>query len=1101
MRFGADRTRLSQLVAADMKYFGSRVAVPFVAGCTMLVSAVALLFSVFFYISEPPTQQNLTYLYLSSLMLALIIVCYIVYRIRSARNGVQFGSVMLFSAMCYLVCGISGLALMRTCWMWRMITISQGQYHQYISSVCSYSVILPLAFAAIFALIVFTDTGHNLPYTGWVYRLYIFIPVSVMLFVTLGTRFSKESTAFSVATRSSIIYLSLILTCALNFVFKYIIYRYLQSTPSRYETFIKVKHAKPAVSRSAHSAALSPFEQKPIETVKPAPVVELKPEPIEEDRPEPAIEAKPSPIEKVEPMPVAEIAPEPIEEIKPEPAAEQTPEPIAHIKPAPATEFEQTDDDLVVETKRTRIVGGEEDDDYVPLSERIAAFGARVKALFAKDKPEQAPSDENEPEKDADKRVYHYEPKLQEAPSEEEKSGEQPTEAEKPKEAAEVEQTVEVESEETAEEPKAEEPKRDDAEATEPQNDMPPSQEITAQEAERTEESGLEAPKRRSRFAQWLKSLKAADEQPEAQTEAPSDEKVSLEAETQTSPAEDLTRTVIIKLPDDIRMADTEPLPPTLAQRVRNGISKLLEAREHPEQAERTQETTGAEKRVYHYSKPEKPTEESKDGKRSSEPTEVPASETVEPKLAPDEESRRDEQATENTVEVEPTVETQSEEQPPEKPEADNPEKETSEAAEPQNDTPPTDESSAQQAELTKKDEDPDEENEAPVRRSLKEWCAHFIGSAVPTREPQADEASGQSASAEAATETPDVQSEPPERRSRLAKWLDKLAAASEKPAQQQEQPQGESVPLDVEPQSPPAEDLTRTVIIKLPDDIRAADTEPLPPTLAQRVRNGIDKLREARGQSEQTQETQSAEKRVYHYSKPDAATEESDNGQVAEKSVEATANEAVLPPENPTEAPQDAQAESEDKSKPLQRVKAWLSRFMNQAATAEDITLDVADANEDAVSSDVEEIVSELIDEPREESPQPMSEEAAQEEPAKDADVPEQKQRESEPDTASIAKTQTQPKATPPKRTVETLEEIRARLGALESKTPDAPKAYSKIEVKPVNAEPDIVEQLEEPQQTESEPAPEQTEPELTDVMDEGFSKHEPMKPKHKRD
>ncbi|MDO4565864.1 MAG: hypothetical protein Q4B42_00885, partial [Oscillospiraceae bacterium] len=251
MKYAADRSRMSQFVASEMGFFGSRYALPFVAGSTALLTMIALLFSVFFYISQGAEGQNFLYLALSLVSLALFLVVYIVYRIRVGREGLQFDNSMIFSCECFVICAIAGFAFLRTSWMWRLIEISPGQFNRYITTVIVFAILAPLLVAAIYFLFTCVLSEISLPYTGWLYRVYTLLPISVLLLVVIGSRNSTESNALSIATFTTVLYISLMLGFAVHFLIKYFMHRYLEATPARYETFIKVKSSKTQYSGAA----------------------------------------------------------------------------------------------------------------------------------------------------------------------------------------------------------------------------------------------------------------------------------------------------------------------------------------------------------------------------------------------------------------------------------------------------------------------------------------------------------------------------------------------------------------------------------------------------------------------------------------------------------------------------------------------------------------------------------------------------------------------------------------------------------------------------------------------------------------------------------
>ncbi|MEG1207856.1 MAG: hypothetical protein RSC55_00465 [Oscillospiraceae bacterium] len=305
MNHAPDRARVSQLVASDMQYFGSRIALPFIAGSTALIALVALLFSLFFYIGQSQEEQNYSYLLLTVLSLCAFVVSYILYRARTAREGLQYDNVMVFTIECFAISGVSGFAFLRTSWMWRFIEISPGQFNRYVRTVLSTCVAVSLLVALGYVLYAYMKADFQLPYTGWLYKFYTFVPISVLLFVAMGTRHSHVGNALGIATFTTVLYLSLILAFIVRFSAKLIMHRYLEESSSRYETFIKVKHHKPikwtantqtpeAVAFASAAEAVSSELADSAALIRENTEESLKPAAIEAEPAQPSTETLPS---------------------------------------------------------------------------------------------------------------------------------------------------------------------------------------------------------------------------------------------------------------------------------------------------------------------------------------------------------------------------------------------------------------------------------------------------------------------------------------------------------------------------------------------------------------------------------------------------------------------------------------------------------------------------------------------------------------------------------------------------------------------------------------------------------------------------------------
>ncbi|MEG2938794.1 MAG: hypothetical protein RR829_01065, partial [Oscillospiraceae bacterium] len=240
MTIQPDRARMSQLVASEMGFFGSQFALSFVVGSTTLVSMVAMLFSVFYYIGQSPTDKNMGYLIISLLAFVAFLTAYAIYRINVKARGLQYNIVMAFSSVCYTICAISD--------------VSPSAYHRYISTVFTWCFLAPALLVVAYVILLYVLVDYPLPYVGWSYKFYIFIPISILVLVALGTR-SKLEYSMQIATVCALLYLSLTLMMSTNFLIKLILNNFLISTPARYETFVKAKPSSAAGKMTAADIA------------------------------------------------------------------------------------------------------------------------------------------------------------------------------------------------------------------------------------------------------------------------------------------------------------------------------------------------------------------------------------------------------------------------------------------------------------------------------------------------------------------------------------------------------------------------------------------------------------------------------------------------------------------------------------------------------------------------------------------------------------------------------------------------------------------------------------------------------------------------------
>lgn len=240
MRLEPDRSKMSQLVASEMQYFGSKYALSLLIGSSALVTLISTLFSLYFYFTTE-SDSNLTYTVLSLAALAALGIVYVFYHSEAVRGALHYRAVMGFSALFTLICAVSGFAFSRTAWMWKMTDIAPFAYHRYLDTVFSYCFLPALILLAAYAALLWLPTDFRLPYTGWLFRVYLLVPVSIVLIVGLITKFTTEENYIRVATVWTLVYLSLMLLIAAKFAAKALLHKVLESTPSRYETFIKVR--------------------------------------------------------------------------------------------------------------------------------------------------------------------------------------------------------------------------------------------------------------------------------------------------------------------------------------------------------------------------------------------------------------------------------------------------------------------------------------------------------------------------------------------------------------------------------------------------------------------------------------------------------------------------------------------------------------------------------------------------------------------------------------------------------------------------------------------------------------------------------------------
>ncbi len=287
MSLQPDRGRMSQLVAAEMRYFGSQPAISLVGGTTALVSLVAVLFSVFYYIGQP-VEKNRHYLVLAAASLGASILLYFIYRIYCRIRGPQYNATMLYSALCNAVSAVVGFVFVRTTLMWQLPDMARRAYDQFIRDVFTWSFLFPLALVVIYFALLFLFTERPMPYIGWAYRIYTIAPVSILLLISICARLCKPDRLLPVTTVITIIYLSVTTALVLHFLFKMLLNVRLVATPGRYETFVKTRHSVPkpgeikvtaadlAAARRAVKAGRKPPELKPAppEPVLPAALAE-----------------------------------------------------------------------------------------------------------------------------------------------------------------------------------------------------------------------------------------------------------------------------------------------------------------------------------------------------------------------------------------------------------------------------------------------------------------------------------------------------------------------------------------------------------------------------------------------------------------------------------------------------------------------------------------------------------------------------------------------------------------------------------------------------------------------------------------------------------
>ncbi len=261
MNCGPDRSRLSQLVASEMQYFGSRHGLPFLQVSAAIVALVSTFFSLFFYYTTE-SGANLTYTLLSLGSLGALVLVYILYRSEAARGALHYREVMVYSALFTLICAVAGFAYARTAWMWKMTDIAPMAYHNYLNVVFSYCFLPALFLLAFYGVVLLSPREVQLPYTGWLFRVYLTVPVSIVPIVALITRFATEENYIRVATFWTLVYLSLMMLVAVKFAAKAVMHKILENSPARYETFIMAPQEEGAEGEAVPEEGTQPESEE-----------------------------------------------------------------------------------------------------------------------------------------------------------------------------------------------------------------------------------------------------------------------------------------------------------------------------------------------------------------------------------------------------------------------------------------------------------------------------------------------------------------------------------------------------------------------------------------------------------------------------------------------------------------------------------------------------------------------------------------------------------------------------------------------------------------------------------------------------------------------
>ncbi len=245
MKIQPDRGRMSQLVAAEMRYFGSPSALSLVVTSTVLVSLVAVLFSAFYYIGEDQSARSRFYFILACCLLGGFILLFLVYRICIRVHGPWYTAAMLFSALCYAVCAASGFVFVRSALLWQLPDLALSAYDRFVRGAFSWSLLLPCAMLVLYFLLLFLFVDRPLPYLGWNRFVYIMLPISILLVIGVCARLCTKSNLYDVVFYFTVAFLSLAFGVALHFIVKAALNRYLVKTAATYETFNKAKHSVP----------------------------------------------------------------------------------------------------------------------------------------------------------------------------------------------------------------------------------------------------------------------------------------------------------------------------------------------------------------------------------------------------------------------------------------------------------------------------------------------------------------------------------------------------------------------------------------------------------------------------------------------------------------------------------------------------------------------------------------------------------------------------------------------------------------------------------------------------------------------------------------
>ncbi len=268
----ADRNQLSKLVATEMRYFDRQHSLSLLSGCTVVITVLAVLLSLFSYTANSLNSDNRVYLNCSIGLLVSLLVAYVLFKMINWGESPSYPIVMFFTAFNLFVSAFSGFLLARTIWMSELTKVNG--YAAYFEYVLQWSFWLPLVALLVYLCVGFVRSRHSYTRGGWGYLFIIVSPLTILLFLTIGLRLNdnKDYTTH-IAAASVAMYVSLMLVYVVRFIAKAIYYNLLGSMEFYEEPVVVRKVVRP------DGQAVQWWERKPSAayTVSNAPMVQPLP--------------------------------------------------------------------------------------------------------------------------------------------------------------------------------------------------------------------------------------------------------------------------------------------------------------------------------------------------------------------------------------------------------------------------------------------------------------------------------------------------------------------------------------------------------------------------------------------------------------------------------------------------------------------------------------------------------------------------------------------------------------------------------------------------------------------------------------------------------